>query len=127
MREIKFRFVYSNGKDSFHKEFSLNEIMNGDPFEVLSDMPMYRDYRMLDKRYQYTGLKDKNGIEIFESDIVRWDSVNINMMINWSDDDCAFTLMNINNNGGAMMNQEYMLNYEIIGNKYENPELLEVK
>ena len=70
---------------------------------------------------QYTGLKDKNGRELFESDIVQWGD--LILTVEWSDEDCAF----IGNSptAAAMLNQEYLDNFKIIDNLYENPELFE--
>jgi len=94
---------------------------------------------------QYTGLKDKNGVEIFDGDVVRiekfrnaekheglhhWTEVNIVryippefLMICLKTSDSTKTAMhesfkNVNS---------YRDTIEIIGNIYENPELLEVK
>ena len=69
MREIKFEYIYSNWKDFIKKSFSLDEISNWDCYEFMSDMPMYKDYKLLTYR-QYTWLKDKNWKEIYEGDIV---------------------------------------------------------
>lgn len=82
---------------------------------------------------QSTGLKDKNGKEIFEGDIVRMrnprDRRQIGMfqvvrvanspMLGLLDKKLTTEIFNL---------YEHMRNYyEIIGNIYENPELLEVK
>lgn len=78
---------------------------------------------------EYTGLKDKNGKEIFEGDIVQQ---NYKDMYNQSQafagevvySDCVYWLKN----GGEyiFLYDEYRI-YEsvVIGNIYENPELLE--
>jgi len=72
---------------------------------------------------QYTGLKDKNGVEIYEGDIMK-DENGVIFKIFWSDD---FYLPGfakepiIPPNLSAIGIGE---NWEVIGNIYQNPELL---
>ena len=72
---------------------------------------------------QYTGLKDKNGVEIYEGDIIdieyHWDSSLIGKhVVKWDEDGFYQPLYPC---GDWRVNQEYL---EVIGNKFENPELL---
>lgn len=69
---------------------------------------------------QSTGLVDKNGREIFEGDILKFNDY-ITRII-WSEEDAAF--ISKSKAGGAFLNSLYMLNFEIIGNIFENSELL---
>lgn len=66
---------------------------------------------------QYTGLKDKNGKEIYEGDI----TTDGDMICRVEYDVPVFTLKSISN--GNDYNPFYE-NLEVIGNIYENPELL---
>lgn len=72
---------------------------------------------------QYTGLLDKNGNEIYEGDIVR-STGNLPTEVIWEKDgwttkDCWITYQD--EPGRAFSESE---DWEVIGNIYENPELL---
>ena|SRR5690625_1009634 len=79
------------------------------------------------KIMQYTGLKDKNGREIYEGDIVKYPHI-VSAKSNW---EVSFR------GGSFVIKQKYLgislhelahkNNLEVIGNIYENPELFEVK
>jgi len=119
MREIKFKFVYSNNKDFIAKIFDLVDIINGEPFDVLSDMPMYKDYKIVGE-YQYTGLKDKNGVEIYEDDLINIGGRNYRVIYQ----DAGFRV------GRSKLSKTLGLCYAIlkgvvVGNAHQNPEFLE--
>lgn len=82
---------------------------------------------------QSTGLKDKNGKEIFEGDILEVDDcgeVLGNAKLIWDNEQAAFMIDAISVDDIApfyefVSDEDYF--YRVIGNIYENPELLEDK
>lgn len=114
MREIKFR-AYHYGAD-----YSVRPEMLYD--EKLGDVLRWkREGQDLSDVMQYTGLKDKNGHEIYEGDILdyRWKASTRNLLIvEWSEKEACFLI------GGVKT--DYAIAYgEVVGNIYENPGLLE--
>lgn len=78
---------------------------------------------------QSTGLKDKNGKEIFEGDIlgIETDEGILNVNIFWDDKHALFMFESEIHNEKELLAELVEDNtypFEIIGNIYENPELL---
>lgn len=81
---------------------------------------------------QSTGLKDKNGKEIFEGDILacKTDDEVINLNIFWDEEHALFMFESKKYNEQeplAELVENNTYPFEIIGNVYENTELLEEK
>lgn len=72
---------------------------------------------------QYTGLKDKKGVEIFEGDILFHPlQGKRKVFYPYSETVASYGLRNVDNGMGSTLKDAHRV-WEIIGNIYENPEL----
>ena len=75
---------------------------------------------------QYTGLDDKNGVKIFEGDVVRSNDTAIGHVI-YEESGTAFELLFYDDTDCFGLGQCYISEeLEVIGNIHDNPELLKI-
>ena len=154
MREILFRGkLKSNDEWSFG---NLNISLRGIVIITPDETPLGKYGQVIPETIgQYTGLTDKNGKKIFEGDIIRYadndeyemylesiecpeeyEGVDFSQM--WTVDEVVYAdkigypAFDLNAhdfecNGLAMLSESGQWFYEVIGNIYDNPELLEVQ
>lgn len=71
---------------------------------------------------QFTGLKDKNGVEIYEGDIVKYNTGET-WVVKWVSRNASFEYVS-NMKGNSLTQILGSHEVEIVGNIYKNPELL---
>ncbi|MFN9318956.1 MAG: YopX family protein [Chitinophagales bacterium] len=128
-REIKFKLLDIN-ENNLYPSFGFKDFSAGNFGEIFIESKYLHDisdgqidnYRLL----QYTGVKDMNGVEIYEGDIIQSSDLRI-AEICWGHKTARFKAIKINMNHdsndiiGILLWDEC----KIIGNIFENPELLE--
>ena len=112
MRDIKFRAWREKQKfmlqpHSLIELFTYGELVN--PDEVIW--------------MQYTGLKDKNGVEIYDGDVIH--DGDDYYQVEYSD--CNASFITTGGSDDDLMCATHNSLFEVIGNIHQNPELLEGK
>lgn len=142
MREIEYRAWLKDEKKmvivdaiNFKSEVifcTVDKEIDGEIIDTLQIIP-FKDIELL----EYTVLKDKNGVKIFEGDILKYpdnDEKDCIGVVEYGHFNCScchavFGFTTINNKGWEIdmlvNDKEQTPSYEVIGNIYENPELLE--
>lgn len=130
MREIKFRAWHKNRKTFLDFYWAVDKL--GRTLSIL-DKHVYDEFTDEIELMQYTGLKDMNGVEIYEGDIVN---------VTWQRDDVegenyaiaydpnndgypAFELVDWYEDVNGLSCAYIDGQITVIGNRFENPELLE--
>ena len=121
MREIKFRAWDVLGKEYHYKGFPLVDL-DGSLIDDYGDELLDSTVFIIE---QYTGLKDKNGKEIYEGDIMRYDAIDYE--IYWEDEYAGWFNRRIDGRGETHGSDSFYLVTSlgsVVSNIHENPELL---
>lgn len=158
-REIKFEFIINNeGTKCLSREYTLEDLMDsGDEYKILEDMEtcncsmnestnhcegdclQFENSEVIGKR-QFTGLKDKNNIDVYERDIVSDEDglilivtylINHKLVVGVNESDGTIYYSFITGYLGQFRDRSGYITLdeviEVIGNIDENPDLLQSK
>ena len=129
MRQIKFKgkridngewvigYYYEFDERHFILDYTLNTYH-------ISSVTQIRFEVDPDTVSQFTGLEDRNGKEVYENDIVSFPVKHKNLLVEWNDDLCVYQFSD-----GSLINSgdNYSAILFVIGNAFDNPELLNEK
>ena len=127
MRKIKFKvFCKRHNREEI---YTLGDLIVCNAGSENGEGGIFKNWR------QYTGLKDKNGKEIYDGDIIHIHHKffeEFNYVLKWNEEELRYYLYsidkkNLNSIGGILeVHLGSMINeIEVIGNIYDNPDLLE--
>jgi uncharacterized phage protein (TIGR01671 family) len=127
MRELKFRvWVKTNNSQQKYSGMYLVYALAPDGVTVIRSSVFSPNIFPIDdvEIMQYTGLHDKNGKEIYEGDIVKYqisDTQHSIGDVQWDNLQMRFFFSGYYH---GTLDSYYIVKSEVIGNIYENPELL---
>jgi hypothetical protein len=110
MRDIKFRAW---------GPLSETMLMWPDVLWAFEDFIDHHSYKLM----QYTGHKSIDGVEVYEGDILKFPADSHPYTVEWLEDEGAWGVMF--SPGNAMANAGMVQLMQVIGNIYENKELLD--
>ena len=139
MREIKFRawdkktkkmravnsIVFHYEEECFDFDNSrLPKVVNLWGKDIIEDkvIVLHREIKDVELM-RYTGLKDKNGKEMYEGDIVEVTEEDEYLHLEWDEDTASFVMSG--RHFELDFDSYWSYEIEVIGNKFDNPELLE--
>lgn len=116
MRDIKFRAWMP--RDQYEEEpvYEMNYYLAFEDYEPINDLLGSVEHLM-----QYTGLKDKTGVDIFEGDIIKYAYRDYTVVVKPLERGRYSAFWDFSDFLDPSDNE---LGAEVIGNIYENPELL---
>ena len=125
MREYKFRVWDTENKEMLKvQELDFEDTFYGGRLSIRTDQ--YNDYFDIEDMIlmQYTGLKDKNGKEIYEGDIIKC-SFYPDFIFEIKFTELCWYMRKIPTSEHINLSDVLYEDLEVIGNIYDNPELLE--